>query len=90
MEKVRESYLYCAFSPWLLTWLSIDVIANLLGTRRPFKGRQDLDQVLFDCPVVCRNVWKFQGGGFEVSGKMFRGVPKKTILKTWSGGGPQV
>ena len=62
------------------------VIANFSGTRRPFKGPQDSDQVLFDGPVFCCNVWKFQGGGFEVSGKMFRRVPHQKNLTTWSGG----
>ena len=35
------------------------------------------------CPI---SVWKFLGGGFEVSGKMFRRAPHKKKLTTWSGG----
>ena len=34
------------------------VIANPSGTRRPFKGPQHSDQVVFGCPVFCCNVWK--------------------------------
>ena len=28
-------------------------------------------------PVLYCNVWKFQGGGLQVSGKMFRRAPQK-------------